>query len=111
MNQGVKTIIYPVNDLNQAKAIFRALLGVEPYADAPYYVGFKVEGQDIGLDPNGHRDGVTAYHHVEDIRKTLQALLDAGAQLQQDVKDVGGGTLIATVKDTDGNIIGLRQVA
>ena len=110
MNQGVKTIIYPVSDIAQAKALYRTLLGVEPYADAPYYVGFKVGGQDIGLDPNGHKAGVTAYHHVDDIRKTLQALLDAGAQLQQDVKDVGGGTLIATVKDANGNIIGLRQM-
>src|SRR5262245_43904042 len=110
MSQGVQTIIYPVSDIAQAKALYRALLGVEPYADAPYYVGFKVGGQDIGLDPNGHKDGVTAYHHVDDIRQTLQALVDAGAQLQQDVKDVGGGTLIATVKDADGNIIGLRQM-
>lgn len=110
MNNGVQTIIYPVSDINQAKALFKALLGVEPYADAPYYVGFKVGNQDIGLDPNGHKDGMTAYHHVDDVRSTLQALLDAGAQLLQDVKDVGGGTLIAAVKDADGNIIGLRQV-
>lgn len=111
MNQGVKTVIYPVSDIAQAKALYRALLGVEPYADEVYYVGFKVGDQDIGLDPNGHKGGATAYHHVADLRKTLQALLDAGAELQQDVKDVGGGTLIAAVKDTDGNIIGLRQVA
>ncbi len=109
MNQGIKTVIYPVSDIAQAKAMYRALLGVEPYADQAYYVGFKVGDQDIGLDPNGHKAGVTAYHHVDDVRKTLQALLDAGAQLEQDVKDVGGGTLIASVKDLDGNIIGLRQ--
>lgn len=110
MNQGVKTVIYPVSDIGQAKALYRALLGVEPYADEAYYVGFKVGDQDIGLDPHGHKHGMTAYHQVDDVRQTLQSLLDAGAQLVQDVRDVGGGTLIASVKDADGNIIGLRQL-
>jgi predicted enzyme related to lactoylglutathione lyase len=109
MNEGIQTIIYPVKDIVQAKALFSKLLGVEPYVDAPYYVGFKVGGQDIGLDPNGHTEGMTAYFHVNDINQTLQALLDGGAQLVQEVKDVGGGRLIASVKDADGNIIGLSQ--
>jgi predicted enzyme related to lactoylglutathione lyase len=109
MNQGIKTVIYPVKDIAQAKAMFSALLGVKPYADEAYYVGFKVGDQDIGLDPNGHKAGMTAYYEVDDIRKSLQALLDAGAQTVQEVKDVGGGKRIASVKDADGNIIGLAQ--
>jgi len=109
MNQGVKTIIYPVKDLAQTKTLFRTLLGVEPYADQPYYVGFRVEGQEIGLDPNGHKSGMTAYYHVNDIKQSLQALIDSGAQVQQQIKDVSGGRLIATVIDMTGNIIGLLQ--
>ena len=109
MNQGIKTVIYPVKDIARAKSLFSQLLGVEPYADQPYYVGFRVGDQDIGLDPNGHKAGTTAYHHVDDIKKGLQLLLDAGAHLLQEVKDVGGGKLIAIVKDADGNIIGLLQ--
>jgi predicted enzyme related to lactoylglutathione lyase len=109
MNQGVKTVIYPVKDIAKAKALFTVLLGKEPYADAPYYVGYKVGGQDIGLDPNGHKQGMTPYYQVDDIKQSLQALLDAGAQSVQDVTDVGGGKLIAVVKDADGNIIGLTQ--
>jgi len=109
MNQGIRTVVYPVKDIARAKGLFRQLLGVEPYADAAYYVGFKVNDQDIGLDPNGHNAGMTAYYHVDDISTTLQALLNAGAQLVQEVKDVGGGKLIASVKDPDGNIIGLVQ--
>ena len=101
MNQGIKTVIYPVKDIARAKSLFSQLLGVEPYADQPYYVGFRVGDQDIGLDPNGHKAGTTAYHHVDDIKKGLQLLLDAGA--------LGGGKLIAIVKDADGNIIGLLQ--
>lgn len=109
MSQGIKTVVYPVKDIARAKALYRTLLGVEPYADQPYYVGFRVGDQEIGLDPNGHKDGLTAYYHVDDIKQSLQSLVELGAQVQQPIKDVGGGRLIATVKDADGNLIGLRQ--
>jgi len=109
MNQGIKTVIYPVKDIDRAKTLFRKLLGVEPYADEAYYVGFRIGDQDIGLDPNGHKEGMTAYWEVDNIKESLQLLLDAGAQALQEVKDVGGDKLIASVKDADGNIIGLIQ--
>jgi predicted enzyme related to lactoylglutathione lyase len=112
MTTGIKTIIYPVSDLDQAKARFTALLGVAPAQDAPYYVGYQVDGQDIGLDPNGHAQGMTgpiAYVHVGDLDGTRQALLDAGAKAQGEVRHVGGGRRIATVQDPDGNVIGLLQ--
>lgn len=112
MTEGVKTIIYPVRDLARARALYGELAGVEPYADEAYYVGFNVGDQDVGLDPNGHRQGMTgplAYWHVDDIERSLKALLDGGAEAQQEVKDVGGGKLIASVKDPDGNVIGLLQ--
>ncbi len=109
MNNGVKTIVYPVKDLARAKTLFRALLGVEPYADAAYYVGFKVGDQDIGLDPNGHKQGMTAYYQVDDIKASLKSLVDGGSQILQEIKDVGGGRRIATVRDPEGNIIGLTQ--
>jgi predicted enzyme related to lactoylglutathione lyase len=110
MNHGVKTVVYPVKDLAKAKSLFTALLGKEPYVDQPYYVGYKVGDQDIGLDPNGHKHGATPYYQVDDIKQCLQALLAAGATSVQEATDVGGGMLIAVVKDADGNIIGLRQV-
>jgi predicted enzyme related to lactoylglutathione lyase len=109
MNKGVKTIIYPAKDINQSKILFRKLLGVEPYADQPYYVGFKIGDQDIGLVPNNPEAGMTAFFHVDDIKTDLQILVDAGAQVIQDVKNVGGGRLIASARDKDGNIIGLIQ--
>lgn len=114
MTDGVKTIIYPVKDLDRAKALYGALLGVPPVMDEPYYVGYRVGDQDIGLDPNGHSQGMTgtlAYWHVADIASTLEALLAAGVQPMQAVRDVGGGKLIASVKDPDGNAIGLIQPA
>jgi predicted enzyme related to lactoylglutathione lyase len=109
MTEGIQTVIYPVNDPAAAKARFTALLGVEPYVDMPYYIGYQVAGQDIGLDPNGHRTGAVAYLTVTDIKGRLQALIDAGAEVSEELKDVGGGRLIASVKDPDGNLIGLLQ--
>jgi predicted enzyme related to lactoylglutathione lyase len=112
MNQGIRLFIYPVKDIARAKTLYSKLLGIEPYLDGAYYVGFRIGDQEIGLDPNGHSKGMTApvgYWHVNDIKKSLQILLDAGAQMQQEVKDVGEGKLIASVKDADSNIIGLIQ--
>ena len=114
MNEGVKTVIYPVKDLDRAKALFTALLGAPPESDTPYYVGWKAAGQDVGLDPNGHAQGLTGpvpYFHVDDIAGSVQALLEAGGEVQQEPKDVGAGRLIAWVKDADGNVIGLLQDA
>ena len=113
MNQGIRTVIYPVKDIAQAKTLYSKFLGVEPYVDGAYYVGFRIGDQEIGLDPNGHSKGMTGpigYCQVNDIQKSLQLLLDAGAQTQQEVTDVGGGMLIAWVKDADNNIIGLMQL-
>lgn len=109
MNKGIKTILYPVKDVSQAKTLFHKLLGVEPYSDQPYYVGFKIGDQDIGLIPNDNSAGMTAFYHVDDIKASLQILLDASAEIIQDIKNVGGGRLIAIAKDKDGNIIGLIQ--
>jgi predicted enzyme related to lactoylglutathione lyase len=114
MTEGVKAIIHPVKDLAKAKTLYSTLLGVEPLMDQPYYVGFNIGGLDFGLDPNGHSQGMTgpvSYWQVDDIAATLKALLDAGAEAVQDVKDVGGGKLVASVKDADGNMIGLLQPA
>lgn len=112
MNQGFKLLLYPVKDIARAKRLYRQLLGTEPYTDEAYYVGFRVGDLEIGLDPNGHNKGMTGpvgYWQVDDIRKSLRSLLDAGGQAQQEVQDVGGGKLIASTKDADGNIIGLIQ--
>ena len=114
MTEGIKTFIYPVKDLAKAKTLCGEFLGVEPSMDEAYYVGFNVEGQDVGLDPHGHGKGMTGlvgYWHVDDIEESLQALLDAGAEVKKEIKDVGGGKQIASVKDTDGNVIGLLQSA
>ncbi len=95
MNQGIRTVIYPVKDRAQAKTLYSKLLGVEPSMDEAYYVGFRVGDQEIGLDPHGHNQGMTGpvgYFHVSNIQQSLQALVDVGAHVQQEVKDLGGGS-------------------
>ena len=112
MTSGIKTIIYPVGDIARAKALYSTLVGGAPTMDEAYYVGFRVGDQDVGLDPNGHTQGMTgpvAYWHVADIETSLQDLLDAGAETRQAIRDVGGGKRIASVADADGNVIGLLQ--
>ena len=112
-NSGFKQIVYPVKDVAKAKAMYRKLLDVEPYVDGAYYVGFRIGEQEIGLDPNAQKQGINgpiAFFQVNDIRQYLKILTDAGATVLQDVRDVGKGMLIASVKDMDGNIIGLKQI-
>ena len=110
--QGMKTVLHPVSDLAQAKAVYAALLGVAPQTDGPYYVGFEAAGQHIGLLPGGGPQGLTsslAYWHVSDIEAKLAELTAAGATVKESAHDVGGGRLVATVIDPDGNLLGLLQ--
>jgi predicted enzyme related to lactoylglutathione lyase len=114
MNQGLKTVIYPVRDLTAAKALFEALFGVPADMDEPYYVGYTLAGQHIGLDPHGHEKGMTGpvdYWHVDDIAVAVKELTAAGAREREAVRDVGGGRLVATLVDADDNPIGLIQSA
>jgi predicted enzyme related to lactoylglutathione lyase len=110
--EGIKTVLHPVSDLAAAKAVYAALLGVQPQADAAYYVGFDVAGQHIGLVPGGGPQGMSspvAYWHVADIEAKLAEVTAAGARVKEPPRDVGGGRLVATFTDPDGNVLGLLQ--
>lgn len=110
--QGIKTVLHPVSDLESAKAVYSALLGGPPQHDSEYYVGFDVGGQHIGLVPGGGPQGMTspvAYWHVPDIEAKLAEVTAAGATVNEPAHDVGGGRLVATVTDPDGNVLGLLQ--
>jgi predicted enzyme related to lactoylglutathione lyase len=110
--QGIKTVLHPVSDLATAKVVYAALLGVPPQTDSAYYVGFEAAGQQIGLVPSSGPQGMTspvAYWHVPDIEAKLAEVTAAGATLKEPAHDVGGGRLVATVTDPDGNVLGLLQ--
>jgi predicted enzyme related to lactoylglutathione lyase len=109
-NQGIKTVLHPVSDVAKAKAVYAALLGIQPQHDASYYVGFDAEGQHIGLVPGGN--GMTSpvtYWHVSDIEAKLGEVIAAGGTLHEPAHDVGGGRLVATFTDPDGNVLWLLQ--
>jgi predicted enzyme related to lactoylglutathione lyase len=109
----LNTVLYPVKDVDQAKATFTALFGVEPHVDSKYYVGYEVDGHEIGLVPNGHDQGMAgpeAYFDVADINASIAALQAAGAVVVQEPTDVAAGLLVAKVRDTDGNLIGVKQL-
>lgn len=110
--QGVQTILHPVSDLDAAKAVYTALLGVEPMADSEYYVGYEAAGQQIGLVPSGGPEGMTspvAHWHVADIEAKLAEVTAAGATVKEPAHEVGGGRLVASFTDPDGNLLGLIQ--
>jgi predicted enzyme related to lactoylglutathione lyase len=110
--QGIRTVLHPVSDLATAKPVYTALLGVPPTADGAYYVGYDASGQHIGLVPGGGPQGMTspvAYWHVPDIEAKVAEVSAAGATVKEPVRDVGGGRLVATVTDPDGNVLGLLQ--
>jgi len=110
--QGIQTVLHPVSDLERAKTMYAALLGVPPQTGSAYYVGFEAAGQQIGLVPSGGPQSMTspvAYWHVPDIAAKLAEVTAAGATVKEPAHDVGGGRLVATVTDPDGNVLGLLQ--
>jgi predicted enzyme related to lactoylglutathione lyase len=112
MTEGIRTVLHPVTDLEKAKTVYTALLGAEPTTDSAYYVGYEVAGQQIGLVPGGGKQGMTsptAYWHVPDVEAKLAEVTAAGGIIKEAAHDVGGGRLVATFTDPDGNVLGVLQ--
>jgi len=103
-------IVVPVSNVETAKAVYTALLGVEPYADSPYYIGYRTGDGEIGLDPHG-TGGPLPYWDVEDLEGMIAALTAAGASVTTAPNEASPGLRIAVLADADGNSIGLRQTA
>ena len=107
MFQGLRTVIYGVDDLEKAKAWYTTVLGIQPYFDQPFYVGFNVGGFELGLDPNAAKgtSGPIAYWGVDDADMALKRLLELGALELSPVQDVGDGILVGSVIDPFGNAL------
>jgi predicted enzyme related to lactoylglutathione lyase len=109
---GLRTAIYKVPDIKKAKAWYSKVLGIKPYFDEPFYVGFNVGGYELGLNPDRKSEtskieGVTTYWGVDDVRGMYQTLLDHGATAHEEPNDVGGEIIVAAVKDPWGNVFGI----
>ena len=116
MFQGLRTVIYHVDDLAKAKEWYSRVLGIRPYFDEPFYVGFDVGGFELGLQPRVPGDpgpvggeGVVAYWGVQDADDAYARLLDFGATERGGVQDVGGGIRVAHVLDSFGNVFGVIE--
>ena len=110
--EGIKIVLHPVSDLDRAKAVYTALLGAPPQHEADYYVGYDVEGQHIGLVPGAGAQGMTspvAYWMVPDLEAKLAEVTAAGGTVKDSPREVGGGRVVATFTDPDGNVLGLVQ--
>jgi predicted enzyme related to lactoylglutathione lyase len=108
---GLRTVGYTVSDLTKAKEWYSNVLGVQPYFDEPFYVGYNVAGYELGLQPEEEQvtkgDSVVTYWGVEDIDNTYKRLLELGATIHQEPMDVGGDIKVASVKDPWDNIFGV----
>ena len=110
--QGIKTVLHPVSDLAAAKAVYTALLGVPPQPTRPTTSASTSRASTSGWCPGGGPQGMTspvAFWHVPDIEAKLAEVTAAGATVKEPAHDVGGGRLVATVTDPDGNVLGLLQ--
>lgn len=113
---GLRSVIYHVDNLAVARDWYRQALGIEPYFDEEFYVGFDVGGSELGLDPDvssvqpGAAGGI-AYWRVDDIEAAVWQLIQQGATGRDPIADVGGGVRVATVTDPFGNVLGLIQEA
>ena len=112
MIKGLRTVKYGVTDIVKGKEWYTKALGFGPYFDEPFYVGFNVDGYELGLDPDtppaqSGDAGVVAYWGVENIEHEYQRLLSIGARVHSEITDVGGGIKVATVLDPFGNVFGI----
>lgn len=111
MLQGLRTALYPAPDIARAKAWYAQVLGVAPYFDEPFYVGFNVGGFELGLVPDAliaqPPGGVVALWGVNDVAGEASRLVALGAVIHDEAKEVGGGIVVGSVRDPFGNILGL----
>ena len=108
---GLRTVIYPVADIADATAWYTSVLERAPYFSEPYYGGFEVGGVELGRVPDGvpGATGATAYWGTADMTAEVQRLLELGAAIDSPVTEVGGGILVATLRDPYGNLFGVIQ--
>ncbi len=113
MIQGLRTVIYFVKDLEKAKAWYTKIFNKPPYFDEPYYVGFNIEGFELGLQPDSEGKNVgnntVAYWGVKDAKAVYEYLLQNGSIAKEPVTDVGEGILLGTVITPAGNVFGIIE--
>jgi lactoylglutathione lyase len=110
--KGLRTAIYKVNDLAAGKEWYSKAFNTSPYFDEVFYVGFDIEGYELGLVPDDETgieksSNVLIYWGVEDIQQEFDRLVELGATAFENPENVGGEIMVATVKDPWSNVIGI----
>jgi len=103
----IRSLVVPVSDLDAAKSVYTALLGA-PHTDESYYVGYNIDGFEVGLNPGNDTDGPVAFADVDDLDATRETLLAAGAIERSAPRQVAPEARVCVLADADGNPIGLR---
>jgi predicted enzyme related to lactoylglutathione lyase len=107
---GLRTVVYNAPNLTASKNWFSKALDQDPYFDEPYYVGYNIGGYELGLDPDQTGSGHgTVYWGVSDIELAVERLITAGAEIVDGIREVGGGIRLATVREPQGNILGVIE--
>ena len=107
---GLRTIVYPAPDLDASRAWWTTVLGVPPYFDEPFYVGFNPGGYELGLDPAADpRLGARTYWGVRDIEAEAAHLAATGAVVVEPVTEVGEGIKLGMFRNPAWHLIGLIE--
>jgi predicted enzyme related to lactoylglutathione lyase len=106
---GLRTAIYHVDDIEAGKRWYTKLLGVTPYFDQPFYVGYNVGGYELGLTPDASHKALGIYWGVQNIQAAHARLLELGAAPRTEITDVGDNILTADVLDPWGNVFGIIE--
>ncbi|SNT19231.1 lactoylglutathione lyase [Ekhidna lutea] len=109
---GLRTTIYHVPNLDEAKAWYSEAFETKPYFDEPFYVGFNVAGYELGLVPDERpaqekSDNVESFWGVENVEEAHNNLIKQGATEHVAPTNVGGEIVVSNLKDPWGNVIGL----
>jgi predicted enzyme related to lactoylglutathione lyase len=110
--KGLRTVVYKVPDLTGAKDWYAQAFGRSPYFDEPFYVGFDIDGYELGLLPQedtgaAKSDNVMTYWGVDEIHTSYDHLIALGATAHESPHNVGGELMVASVIDPWGNVIGI----
>lgn len=106
---GLRTVIYPTEDLAASAAWWKNFLGFEPYFNEEFYVGFDVAGYELGLIPSEESGDAHTYWGVDDVRAAIDQALEEGAALEEDANDVGEGIIVGAVITPDGSYVGFIE--
>ena len=107
---GLRTFKLEAQDLAAAKRFYTRALGKQPYFDQPFYVGFEIEGYELGITPAESSTAgpgqTSTYLAVSDVDAEMARWIGLGCTEHEAAADVGEGIRVGAVRDPFGNAVG-----